>query len=217
MKSAGAAGATAQVLPKAVGLATKTVKYRRGEVIFSQGDASLSVMYIQAGGVRLSARSTVGREAVVAMLGPGDLFGEACLAGQSVRTGIATAVTPSTLLVLGKRTMACLLRTRPAVTEWFIAHLIGANIRIHEDLTNHLFNHDETRLARTLLRLARYGTQGRPQHVLPPVSRATLARTVGTTPAKIGLLMKRFKRLGFIDAGDGLRIHRSLLSVVLHE
>jgi CRP-like cAMP-binding protein len=103
------------------------------------------------------------------------------------------------------------------VADWFIAHLIGANIRIHEDLTNLLFDHDETRLARTLLRLARYGTQGRPQAVLPPVSLAKLARIVGTTPAKIGLLMKRFKRLGFIDARDGLTVHRSLLSVVLHE
>jgi len=207
----------AQAFLDSSGIAKKIVEYRRGEAIFSPGDASVSVMYIQKGGVKLSALSKTGREAVVAMLGPGDFFGEGCLAGQPVRMGSATAITLSTILVLKKAKMVRLLHKQPELADRFITHMLGTNIRIEEDLTDQLFNHDEKRLARTLLLLARYGKQDKPQRVLPQMSQEKLAKMVGTTRAKVDFFMKKFKRLGFIENDDGLKINNSLLSVVLHE
>jgi CRP-like cAMP-binding protein len=207
----------AQAFLDSAGIAKKIVEYQRGEGIFSQGDACDSVMYIQKGGVKLSARSETGREAVVAMVGPGDFFGEGCLAGQPVRMGSATAITLSTILVLKKAKMVRLLHKQPELADRFIAHMLGTNIRIEQDLTNQLFNHDEKRLARTLLLLARYGKQDKPQRVLPQMSQQKLAKMVGSTRAKVDFFMKKFKRLGFIESDDGLKINNSLLSVVLHE
>jgi CRP-like cAMP-binding protein len=195
----------------------KIIAYRRGEVIFSQGDAPTTVMHVQEGAVKLSVLSELGREAVVAVRGPGDFFGEGCLAGQRVRTGTATAITPSTILVLKKATMVRLLHERPELTDRFIAHMLSTNIRIERDLIDQIFNHYEKRLARTLLLLARYGQQGKPQRVLPKVSRDTLARMADTTRAKVDFFMKKFKRLGFIENDRRLKINDSLLSVVLHE
>jgi CRP-like cAMP-binding protein len=162
-------------------------------------------------------RSNAGREAVVAMVGPGDFFGEGCLAGQPVRMGSATAVTLSTILVLKKDRMVRLLHKQPELANRFIDHMLGTNIRFEQDLTNQLFNHDEKRLARTLLLLARYGKQDKPQRVLPQISQQKLAKMVGTTRANVGFFMKKFHRLGFIEDDDGLKINKSLLSVVLHE
>ena len=199
------------------GIAKKIVEYRRGEGIFLQGDACDRVMYIQKGRVKLSARSETGREAVVAMVGPGDFFGEGCLAGQPVRMGSATAITSSTILVLKKEKMVRLLHTQPELAGRFIAHMLGTNIRIEQALMNQLFNHDEKRLARALLLLARYGRQDNPQRVLRHMSQQKLAKMVGTTRAKVDFFLKKFKRLGFIEDNGGLTINNSLLSVVLHE
>jgi CRP/FNR family transcriptional regulator, cyclic AMP receptor protein len=207
----------AQAFLDSAGIAKTIVEYRRGEGIFSQGDACDSVMYIQKGGVKLSVRSETGREAVVAMVGPGDFFGEGCLAGQPARMGSATAITSSTILVLKKAKMVRLLHEQPELANRFITHMLGTNIRIEEDLTNQLFNHDEKRLARTLLLLARYGKQDTPQRILPQMSRQKLAKMVGTTRAKVDFFIKKFKRLGFVEDDGGLTINKSLLSVVLHE
>jgi CRP-like cAMP-binding protein len=195
----------------------KIMKYRRGQVVYSQGEASASVMYVQEGGVKLSVLSKAGREAVVAMRGPGDFFGEGCLAGQRIRMGSATAITPSTILVLQKAKMVRLLHEQPELADRFIAHMLSTNIRIEGDLIDQLFNHYEKRLARTLLLLARYGKQGKPQRILPKMSQHTLARLADTTRAKVDFFMKKFKRLGFIEDDGRLKINDSLLSVVLHE
>lgn len=199
------------------GTGGKVTTYRRAEAIFSQGDVSDSVMYIQKGGVTLSVRSKTGREAVVAVLGPGEFFGEGCLAGQPLRMGQATAITVSTILVLKKARMLRLLHEEPELADRFITHMLGTNIRIEEDLLNQLFDHHEKRLARTLLLLARYGTTGEPERVLPKVSQQKLAKMAGTTRSNVDFFMKKFKRLGFINDADGLTVNNSLLSVVLHE
>jgi CRP-like cAMP-binding protein len=217
MKSKSTPTFDAQAFLDSAGIAKKIVQYRRAEGIFSQGDPCDSVMYIQKGGVKLSVRSKTGREAVVAMLGPGDFFGEGCLAGQPVRMGSATAITLSTILVLKKEKMVRLLHKQPELADRFIAHMLGTNIRIEQDLTNQLFNHDEKRLARKLLLLARYGKQDKPERVLPHMSHEKLAKMVGTTRPQVDFFMKKFNRLGFIEDDDGLKINNSLLSVVLHE
>ena len=199
------------------GTAKKEVAYRRAETIFSQGDACDSVMYIQKGGVKLSVCSKAGREAVVAMLGPGEFFGEGSLAGQPLRMGNATALTLTAILVFKKENMIRLLHEQPDFANRFITHLLSTNIRIHEDLLDQIFNHHEKRLARALLLLARYGMKDEPQRVLSNVSRQTLAKLSGTTRANVDFFMAKFKRLGFVEENGGLTINSSLLSVVLHE
>jgi CRP/FNR family cyclic AMP-dependent transcriptional regulator len=206
-----------RALLDSAGITKRVVSYRRGEVIFSQGDVGDNVMYIQKGGVKLSVHSRTGREAVVAILGPGDFFGEGCLAGQPFRMGQATALTSSTILALKKKRMIDLLHKQPELADRFITHMLGTNIRIEEDLLDLLFNHHEKRLARALLLLARYGMKDEPQRVLPKVSQQRLAKMAGTSRAKVDFCMKKFKRLGFIDENGGLTINNSLLSVVLHE
>ncbi len=207
----------AQALLDSAGVAKTVMKYQRAEAVFSQGEACDGVMYVQEGGVKLSVRSQTGREAVVAILGPGDFFGEGCLAGQTVRMGSATALTPSTIVKVEQDTMVRLLHEQHALADRFITHILGRNIRIEEDLIDQLFNSSEKRLARALLRLARYGTQHTPQRVLPKMSQETLAEMVGTTPARVCFFMNKFKRLGFIEDNGDLTINRSLLSVVLHD
>jgi CRP-like cAMP-binding protein len=176
-------------------------------------------MYIQSGGVKLSVLSKSGREAVVAMLGPGEFFGEGCLAGQSVRIGSASAITPSVVLGVRKQKMVQLLHSQPAMSDRFIAHMLARNTRIEEDLIDQLFNSSEKRLARALLLLARYGKQDKPARIVPKISQATLAEMVGTTRSRVNFFLNKFKRLGFIDY-DGevpLKVNSSLLSVVLHD
>jgi len=207
----------AQAFLDSAGVARKIVEYRRAEVIFSQGDACESVMYLQRGGVKLSVLSKPGKEAVVAMLGPGDFFGEGCLAGQPVRIATATAITPSAVLVVEKDAMVRVLHRQHALSDRFISHVLTRNIRIEEDLIDQLFNSSEKRLARTLLLLARYGQQDAPQRALPKMSQKTLAEMVGTTRSRVNFFMNKFKRLGFIEDKGGLKINSSLLSVVLHE
>jgi len=200
------------------GVATRVVKYGTAETIFSQGHAGDSVMYIRKGNVRLSVRSKAGREAVIAMLGQGDFFGEACLAGQPRRRASATTIAPSVIQVIGKGEMVRLLREQHALSDRFISHMLTRYIRIEGDLVDQLFNSTETRLAQALLLLAGYGTQDQPQRVLRNISQQTLAEMVGTTRSRVNVLMKKFKRLGFIDRGRrSLTIDDSLLGVVLHD
>jgi CRP/FNR family cyclic AMP-dependent transcriptional regulator len=208
----------AQAFLDSAGVAREIVAYRRAETIFSQGEAGESVIYIHQGGVRLWVVSVVGQEATVAVLGPGDFCGEGCLAGQSVRSATATALTPITALVIGKAEMTRVLRTEPALSDRFIAYMLSRNIRVEEDLMDQLFDSPEKRLARALLRLARYGTQDKPRRALPRMSQATLAGMVGTTSSRVDALLKKFKRLRFIEGGGaGITINSSLLSVVLHD
>jgi CRP-like cAMP-binding protein len=199
------------------GMARQIVSFRRADVVYTQGDPCESVMYIQTGGVKLSVLSKTGREAVVAMLGPGEFFGEGCLAGQPVRMGSATAVMPSTILFVDKESMVALLHKQHALSDRFIAHMLARNIRIEEDLVDQLFNSSEKRLARTLLLLARYGKHDRPVRDVPPVSQETLADMVGTTRSRVNFFMKKFERLGFITYKDGLKVNNSLLTVILHD
>jgi CRP-like cAMP-binding protein len=199
---------------------TKTVQeYARGETIFTQGDSCEDVLYIQVGGVKLSVLSKTGREAVVAVLGPGDFFGEGCLAGQPVRMGSAMAITPSVVLLIAKQKMVRLLHRQHGMSDRFISHMLSRNIRIEEDLIDQLFNSGEKRLACTLLLLAGYGKQDKPTRVVPKVSQESLAKMVGTTRSRVNLYLNKFKKLGFIEY-DGqipLKVNNSLLSVVLHD
>ncbi|PYT79643.1 MAG: Crp/Fnr family transcriptional regulator [Acidobacteria bacterium] len=206
-----------QAFLNSAGVARKIRKFKRAEVVYSQGDAAKSVMYIQEGGVRLSVVSEGGKEAVVAMLGPGDFFGERCLAGQPVRMGTATAITSSTVLVIEKSEMFKVLHEQHALSDRFITFMLGRNIRIEEDLVDQLFNSSEKRLARTLLLLARYGREDEPHGVLPKVSQETLAEMIGTTRSRVNFFMNKFRKLGFIRYNGGLQINTSLLSVVLHD
>jgi CRP/FNR family transcriptional regulator, cyclic AMP receptor protein len=201
------------------GVPKTVVEYSRGETIFTQGEICQHVMYIRSGGVKLSVLSKSGREAVVAMLGPSDFFGEGCLAGQPLRMGTATAITPTVILMVRKEEMVRLLHTQHAMSDRFIAHMLARNLRIEEDLIDQLFNSSEKRLARALLLLARYGKQDKPARVVPRVSQETLAEMIGTTRSRVNFFLNKFKKLGFIEY-DGelpLKINNSLLSVVLHD
>jgi CRP/FNR family cyclic AMP-dependent transcriptional regulator len=207
----------AQAFLDSAGVARKVKKFKRAEAIYSQGDAANSVMYLQEGGVKLTVVNEVGKEAVVAILGPGGFFGEGCLAGQSVRMGTATTITPSTVLVIEKSEMFKVLHEQHALSDRFISFMLARNIRIEEDLVDQLFNSSEKRLARTLLLLARYGKEDRPHGVLPKVSQETLAEMIGTTRSRVNFFMNKFRKLGFIKYNGGLQINTSLLSVVLHD
>jgi len=209
----------AQAFLDSAGLAKTIIQYGRDEVIFTQGDASEHVLYVQSGGVKLSVVSKTGKEAVVAMLGPGDFFGEGCLAGQPVRMGSATAMTPSAILRVEKAQMVRLLHRQHEMSDRFIAHMLTRNIRIEEDLIDQLFNSSEKRLARTLLLLARYGKEDKPIRTVPRVSQETLAEMVGTTRSRVNFFLNKFKKLGFIeyDGERPIKVNKSLLSVVLHD
>jgi CRP/FNR family transcriptional regulator, cyclic AMP receptor protein len=207
----------AQDFLDSTGVARRAVEYPRKAVIFSQGDASRHVMYIQKGGVKLSVLNEFGKEAVVAMLGPGDFFGEGCLAGQKVRIGTATAITAAAVLAIEKSEMERVLHGEHAFSDRFITHMLSRNIRVEEDLIDQLFNSTEKKLARTLLLLAQYGKTGEPHKVLATISQETLAEMIGTTRSRVNLFMSKFKRLGFIHTNGGLHINNSLLTVVLHD
>jgi CRP/FNR family cyclic AMP-dependent transcriptional regulator len=207
----------AQAFLDSAGVARNVKEFQTAEVIFSQGDEAKSVMYIQEGGVKLSVVNEVGKEAIVAILGPGDFFGEGCLAGQPVRMGKASAAARTTVLVIDKNEMLKVLHEQHALSDRFISFMLARNIRIEEDLVDQLFNSSEKRLARTLLLLARYGKEDRPQGVLPKISQETLAEMIGTTRSRVNFFMNKFRKLGFIKYNGGLQINTSLLSVVLHD
>jgi len=217
-KNNGRVGAfNAQAFLDSAGVARKVVEYRRGESIYSQGEPADSVMYVQKGGVKLSVVNGSGKEAVVAMFGPSDFFGEGCMAGQSVRMGTTSAATPTTLLVIQKEELLRVLHTEHELSDHFIRYMLSHNIRVEEDLIDQLFNSSEKRLARALLLLARYGKQEQPDRILPKVSQETLASMVGTTRSRVNFFMNKFRRLGFIEYNGKIKVNKSLLSVVLHE
>ena len=199
------------------GVSRKIAEYRRKESIYVQGDAAESVMYVQKGGVKLSVVNGSGKEAVVAMFGPTDFFGEGCMAGQTIRMGTATAITPTTLLVIEKEELLRVLHAEQELSDHFIRYMLAHNIRVEEDLVDQLFNSSEKRLARTLLLLARYGKQDQPVRILPKVSQETLANMVGTTRSRVNFFMNKFRKLGFIEYNGKIKVNKSLLTVVLHE
>jgi CRP/FNR family cyclic AMP-dependent transcriptional regulator len=206
-----------QAFLDSAGVARTIVEFQAKDTIFSQGDIGKDVMYIQKGTVKLSVVSKTGKEAVVAMLKPGDFVGEGALAGQPVRIATATSATPVTLLAIGLKEMIRVLHAEHEFSDRFISYMVGRNIRIEEDLIDQLFNSSEKRLARTLLLLARYGNNEKPQFVLPKISQETLAEMVGTTRSRVNFFMNKFKKLGFINYDGGLHVNDSLLSVVLHD
>jgi|SRR5580692_2691034 CRP/FNR family cyclic AMP-dependent transcriptional regulator len=207
----------AQAFLDSAGVARKVRQFKPAEFIYAQGEAAGSVMYLQTGGVKLTVINEVGKEAVVAVLGPGDFFGEGSLAGQPVRMGTATAIMPSTVLVIEKSEMFKVLHAEHSIADLFIKFMLSRNIRIEADLVDQLFNSSEKRLARTLLLLARYGKQDQPHGVLPKMSQETLAEMIGTTRSRVNFFMNKFRKLGFIKYNGGLQINTSLLNVVLHE
>jgi CRP/FNR family cyclic AMP-dependent transcriptional regulator len=214
-KSAGVFNA--QVFLDSAGVSRTIVEFQKKDSIFSQGDVCKNLMYIQKGSVKLSVVSKTGKEAVVAMLKAGDFVGEGGLTGQPVRIATATATAPTTLLVIGLEEMRRVLHAEHALSDHFISYMLERNIRIEEDLVDHLFNSSEKRLARTLLLLARYGKKDKPKWVLPKISQETLAEMIGTTRSRVNFFMKKFEKLGFIGYEGGLQVNDSLLSVVLHD
>jgi CRP/FNR family transcriptional regulator, cyclic AMP receptor protein len=217
IKSKGKSAFNAQAFLDSAGLSRKVAEFEKKQLIFSQGDAAKNILYIQKGGVRLSIVNETGKEAVVAVLGPGDFFGEGCLAGQTIRIGTATAVAPTTVLVIEKKEMSRVLHAEHEFSDRFISYMLSRNIRVEEDLVDQLFNSSEKRLARTLLLLARYGKEDQPQRVLAKISQETLAEIVGTTRSRVNFFMNKFRKMGFIKYNGGLYIDSTLLSVVLHD
>ena len=207
----------AQTFLDSAGVARKVVDFPKRATIFAQGDAARHVMYIQQGGVKLSVVNATGKEAVVAILKPGDFFGEGCLAGQPIRMGSATSTAPTTVLVIDKDEMIRVLHAEHEFSDRFVSYMLSRNIRIEEDLIDQLFNSSEKRLARTLLLLARYGKEPQPEKMLPKVSQEMLAEMIGTTRSRVNFFMNTFRKLGFIHYNGGLQVHSSLLSVLLHD
>jgi CRP-like cAMP-binding protein len=201
-----------------VGSGRTTVAFRKGEVVFTQGDPADSIFRIEKGKLKLTVVSSQGKEAVIALLAGGDFFGEGCLAGQIKRMSTATAMTDCETVRLDKLEMVRVLRDEPVFAEVFLHHLLSRNIRIEEDLVDQLFNSSEKRLARVLLLLANFGKAGKTEPVVAKMSQEMLAEIVGTTRARVNFFMNKFRKLGFIDYdGEGLRVHSSLLHVVLHD
>jgi len=198
------------------GVKRKVTKYARSAVLFAQGEPASDVFYVQLGSIKLSVLSRTGKEAVVAILGPGDFFGEGCLAGQPRRMATASALSASTLLVIEKNQMQEMIHNEPALAERFLTHMLARNIRIEEDLIDQLFNSSEKRLARALLLLARYGKDDQPL-ALPKLSQETLAEIVGTTRSRVNFFMNKFRELGFIEYNGKIKVNSSLLTVVLHD
>lgn len=209
-------GDTEEFLASA-GADRRATTYPKGTVVFSQGEPSDAVMYIQKGRVKMSVLSRTGKEAVVAMLGPGDFFGEGALTGQPIRIGTATTMTPTSVIVIEKGAMLRLLRDEPRFSERFISYMLARNLRIEADLVDQLFNSSEKRLARALLLLARYGHADGPERTIPKISQETLAEMVGTTRSRVNFFMNKFRDLGFIEYNGSLTINTSLLSIVLHD
>jgi CRP/FNR family transcriptional regulator, cyclic AMP receptor protein len=202
------------------GVARRLVKFTADSTIYAQGDRASSVWYVRRGRVKLSVLSSAGKEAIVAVLGNGDFFGEGCLAGQPRRIGTATALEETWTLRIGMRAMARTLHGEPALAQRFLAHMLARNIRIEEDLVDQLFNSGEKRLARTLLLLARFGAEEVGSRTLPNISHETLAEMVGTTRSRVNIFMNKFRKLGFIEYrghGQELKVHSSLMTVVLHD
>jgi CRP/FNR family cyclic AMP-dependent transcriptional regulator len=207
----------AQSFLDSAGLGRKVHKFRAKETVFAQGDPAKQVMYIQEGRVKLGVVNETGKEAVVAILGPGDFFGEGCLAGQSICMATATTIAPTTMLVIEKDEMIRVLYEEHEFSYRFITHMLARNVRVEEDLIDQLFNSSEKRLARALLLLARYGARDQPQKVVPKVSQEMLAEMIGTTRSRVSFFMNKFRKLGFIQYNGKIHVNNSLLSVVLND
>jgi CRP-like cAMP-binding protein len=191
--------------------------YREDQIVFSQGDPSDSVFYIQSGKVKQTVVSEQGKEAVVALLGIGDFFGEGCLTGQPLRLSTASAMEESVIVRIAKADITRVIHKEPAFAELFIAHLLARNSRVEEDLVDQLFNSSEKRLARVLLLLANFGKEGRPEPIIAKISQETLAEMIGTTRSRVSFFMNKFRELGLIDYNGHIEVHSSLLNVVLHD
>jgi len=191
--------------------------YGKNQKVFSQGDAAEAIFYIQQGRVKLTVVSKEGKEAVIAIVGPGAFFGEGCMAGQSLRMSTAATMSECSIIRLQKAEVVRALHEDPAFSELFLHHLLTRNIRIEEDLVDQLFNSSEKRLARVLLLLANFGKEGKPEPVIPKISQETLAEIVGTTRSRISFFMNKFRKMGFIEYNGRLEVHSSLLNVVLHD
>jgi CRP/FNR family cyclic AMP-dependent transcriptional regulator len=200
-----------------VGEGRTIVKYRKDQPVFSQGEPADAVFYIQKGKVKITVVSTQGKEAVVAILGSDDFFGEGCLAAQPRRIATVATMMDSTIMRLEKAAVLRVIHDEPAFSEMFIPHLLARTIRVEEDLVDQLFNSSEKRLARLLLLLANFGKDGKPEPVIAKISQETLAEMVGTTRARVSFFMNKFRKLGFIDYNGGIEVHSSLLNMVLHE
>jgi CRP/FNR family cyclic AMP-dependent transcriptional regulator len=199
------------------GVKKKLVTYRKAQTIFSQGEKATSVFYLQTGAVRIAVTSSKGKEAVVALLRPGDFFGEGCIAGQPLRVSKAIAMEPTSALVIDKEEMARVIHQEHEFSDRFVAHMLKRNVRIEEDLVDHLFNSSEKRLARTLLLIARYGNNEKPLKIVAKISQETLSEMVGTTRSRVSYFMNKFRKLGFIKYNGGIHVHDSLLRVILHD
>jgi CRP/FNR family transcriptional regulator, cyclic AMP receptor protein len=197
------------------GVERKIAHYRKGQVIFSQGEESHSVFYLQQGGVKLTVMSSAGKEAVTALLYAGDFFGEGCIAGQPLRVATATAMDTTSVVVISKREMIRVIHEEHDFADRFVVHMLKRNIRIEEDLTDQLFNSSEKRLARALLLVARYGKEEQPEKIVFMLSQETLAEMIGTTRGRVNFFMNKFRKLGYIKYNGGLHINSSLLRVVL--
>jgi len=210
-------GPSPLAFPSSAVIKRNRVEYKKNTRIFTQGDASKHVLYIQQGGVRLSVVNEVGKEAVIALLGPGDFFGEGCMSGLPFRMSTATAIIGTSVLIIDKCEMIRALRAEHSFSDRFISYMLSRNIRVEEDLIDQLFNSTERRLARTLLLLASYGKQGHPQKTLPKISQETLAGMIGTTRPRVNVFMNKFRKMGFINYKNTIRINNSLLNAVLHD
>jgi CRP/FNR family transcriptional regulator, cyclic AMP receptor protein len=200
-----------------VGSGRKVAEHRSKQVIFAQGDVADLIFYIHKGRVKVTVVSNRGKEAVVAILGAGQFFGEGCLAGQVKRMATATAMSAVSLTRIDKAAAIRVLHEEPDFTEFFVQHLLARSIRIEEDLVDQLFNSSEKRLARVLLLLANFGKEGKPETAIAKISQQTLAEIVGTTRSRVSFFMNKFRKLGFVSYSDGLQVHSSLLNVVLHD
>ena len=207
----------ARIFLDTVGASRRVVEFVKKEVIFSQGAPADSVLYVQKGTVKFTVVNEIGKEAVVAIFASGDFFGEGGMAGQRVRMGTATAVVPSTVLIVGKDEMIRALHAEPSLSDRFITYMLARNIRVEADLVDQLFNSTEKRLARTLLLLARYGKEDHPEPILQKVSQEMLAEMIGTTRSRVNMFMNKFRKMGFIQYNGQIKVNKSLLTVVLHE
>ena len=202
---------------KSAGVKRKIISYRKHQTIFSQGDECDSVLYLQTGVVKITVNSSAGKEAVIALVEPGDFFGEGCISGQSLRVSTATAMGPVSVLEIEKQEMTRVIHEEREFCDRFVAHMLKRNVRIEEDLVDQLFNSSEKRLARALLLIARYGNDERPLKIVAQVSQGTLAEIVGTTRSRVSFFMNRFRKMGFIKYNGGLEVNDSLLRVILHD
>ena len=204
-----------------IGSGRTNEKFSAQDIVFSQGDAAGAVFYLQKGKAKITVTSKSGKEAVLAILGPGDFFGEGCLNGQPRRMSTVTAMTECSIMRLEKAGMVRVLHDEPKFADLFISHLLHRNSRVEEDLVDQLFNSSEKRLARTLLLLANFGKDSKPEPVIAKISQETLAEMIGTTRSRVSFFMNKFRRLGFIeyngDTHGDLHVHTSLLNMVLHD